>query len=334
MSTQHPHDHFFRESFQKPEIIRSFLHEYLPPAMLAQLDLSTLDLQSDTHIDENLRQHQTDLLYKVHTIADTPLYLYLLFEHKSQPDHWVTLQLLRYMVNRWHEQENKGTGDYLTPIIPLVIYHGEKKWKIATNFHALFESLSPDLIPYTPQFKYQLHDFSHTSDVEIKGELMLRAYLEVVRAIFDPELREKLPKLIDLVFRLENQQTGLEYIYTILYYMSRGTDKIDMETMKDVLHQQGEKGDELMSTIAQELMQRGRVEGRVEGREEGRTEGVRDNIVHLLERKFGKVPLALSEQLEQQNLSTLQMLFDVALDTPSLEAFDDVLARYSTLNGK
>lgn len=321
MSTQHPHDHFFRESFQKPEIIRSFLHEYLPPAMLEQLDLSTLDLQSDTHIDENLRQHQTDLLYKISTKASTPLYLYLLFEHKSHPDRWVTLQLLRYMVNRWHEQENKGTGDYLPPIIPLVIYHGEKKWEIATGFHALFDSLSPDLSTYTPQFKYQLYDFSHTSDVEIKGELMLRAYLEVVRAIFDPALREKLPALIKLVFRLENQQTGLEYIYTILYYMSRATEKIDMNTMRTVLHQQGEKGEQLMSTIAQELMQRGRVEGRAEG--------IRENIVHLLERKFGAIPSALSEQINQQNVSTLQMLFDVALDTPSVDAFAEVLARYS-----
>ncbi len=257
MTVHHPHDHFFRESFRKLRIIRGFLREYLPPTLLNQIDLDTLILEDGSYIDEELRMHQTDILYRVQMIDGKSLWLYLLFDHKSAPDRWVILQLLRYMVKIWEDSKPRRKTEFLKPILPLVVYHGEQKWKLATDMHTLFDELPELLQPYTPQFNYQLHDFSYRSDVEIKGELWTRVCLLTLRTIFDPRLHNLLPHLIDLIFRLSEQETGLDYIYTILYYLSVATDRVDKETMKQLLLEQGEQGARQMATLAQQWIEEG-----------------------------------------------------------------------------
>ena len=52
--------------------------------------------------------------------------IYLLFEHKSQPEHWTALQLLRYVVaggEQYLKQHRKAQR--LPPVYPLVLYHGQ-----------------------------------------------------------------------------------------------------------------------------------------------------------------------------------------------------------------
>lgn len=282
MSVHHPHDRFFRESFTKPQIIRSFLQEYLPPALLNQLELETLVLEDGSYVDEELRVHQTDILYQVKMITGQPLRLYLLFDHKSAPDRWVGLQLLRYMVQIWEENKPTRKIEYLTPILPLVVYHGAKKWQLETDLHSLFGTLPVELSAYIPQYAYQLHDFSHHSDVEIRGELWARVCLLTLRAIFDPRLHQLLPRLIELTFRLGEQQSGLDYVYTILYYLSVATDKVDLDTMEQLLLEQGEQGAQTMATLAQQWTERAYKQGVEEGIEQGIERGVEQVVIQLL----------------------------------------------------
>ncbi|GIK54514.1 MAG: Rpn family recombination-promoting nuclease/putative transposase [Chloroflexi bacterium] len=136
MSVHNPHDRFFRESFSRPEIVRNYLEEYLPADLLALLDLDTLILQEGTFIDETLREQQSDLLYQTRLRGDgRTLYLYFLFEHKSQPELLIALQLLCYLLAIWQGQVKQKQP--LAPIIPLVVYHGEKVWHVPTDFFSL-----------------------------------------------------------------------------------------------------------------------------------------------------------------------------------------------------
>jgi predicted transposase/invertase (TIGR01784 family) len=72
MALNNPHDHFFRDSFTRPEIIHGFLEAYLPPDLLATLDLTSLTLEPESYIDEALRQNQTDLLYRIQHQCNRP----------------------------------------------------------------------------------------------------------------------------------------------------------------------------------------------------------------------------------------------------------------------
>lgn len=63
------------------------------------------------------------------------LSLYFLFEHKSQPEQLIALQLLGYLLGIW--QSKVKQKESLTPIIPLVVYHGEKVWSVPTDLFSL-----------------------------------------------------------------------------------------------------------------------------------------------------------------------------------------------------
>jgi predicted transposase/invertase (TIGR01784 family) len=226
---------------------------------VALLNLDTLSLTEDTFIDEEMRQHQADLLYQVRLQDGQHAYVYFLFEHKSYPDRMVALQLLRYLVRFWEQQADAGQFP-LPPIMPLVVYHGERPWPYPTTFAALVEG-SEALRPYLPQFQYYLSDFSHLSDETIRGKIWLRVNLAVMRHIFDPGLQQELDRLMDLVFQLRNQQTGLEYIRTILYYLSEATERVSREELQKALLRQGTQGENVMATIAQEFIQQGIEQG-------------------------------------------------------------------------
>ncbi len=265
MTVQNPHDHFFRDSFSRPEIIRDFIQEYLPIELLADIELDTLNLEDGSFVDEEMQTHHSDMLYSFQRTDSETSYIYLLFEHKSYPDSEVALQLLRYMVRIW-SQVPRENGK-LRPIVPLVIYHGERRWQIASDFHSML-NLPEAWKPHTPQFDYLLYDFSHRSDAAIRGEIWLRVCLMVLRTIFDPTLHDQFPDVVKLAFELSNQRRGVDYIRTIMYYFGKATEKVTYKRIKEVVEAH-EQGANIMATMEQELMERGYKRGIVQGIEQG-----------------------------------------------------------------
>ncbi len=263
---------FFGKVLAGYEVARSFLQEYLPSELLAALDLERLELQESSFVDETMQAHQSDLLYEARLTDGRPAYVYFLFEHKSFSDRLVILQLLRYMLAFW-ERQLKAKA-VLSPIIPLVIHHGERKWAVPLNFQALFEGLPAGIRPYLPDFQYHLTDFSWASDEDIKGNIWLRVSAAVMRAIFDPRLRDELDNLLALVLQLSRQQTGLEYIRTVLYYLSNATDRVPRKDLEQALLRQEKEGKEIMATIAQEYIQEGYRQGMERGVERGMERGM------------------------------------------------------------
>jgi len=319
MTVQNPHDRFFRESFGRIHIARNYLEEYLPEPVLGLLDLDTLTLQEGSFIDEEMREHQTDLLYQVQLNDGSTATIYLLFEHKSFPDVLVALQLLRYMVSQWQQQVKEKVP--LTPIIPLVVYHGERAWHIATEFSALLD-VPEALQQYQPNFRYHLSDFSHLSDETIRGEIWLRVILSVLRAILNPRLPQELDDLVRLMFRLKDQRTGLEYIRTIMYYMSDATERVKREDIEQALLRQGAEGERLMTTIAQEYIQEGIQQGIKQGLEQGRIQNLQDNILDLLDIRLGLVSQEVEEKVTAVTDTTiLRQLHREAATAETTEAF-------------
>lgn len=166
------------------------------------------------------------------------------------------------------------------------------------------------------------------SDEEIKGQIWLRVILSVLRAVFNPHLREELNQLVALIFQLSQQRTGLEYIYTIMYYLSGATDKIKHEDLRQALLQQGEQGEKLMNTIAQELIQQGMQQGIQQG-----IEAMQLNIIELLQLRLQVPEATFQEQLNQiSNLDDLRLLVRRAATVDTVEQFVQALAAIQTTN--
>ena len=113
-----PHDAFFRESFGRREIAQDFLRHHLPAPLLAVIDLETLEIAKDSYVAQDLRGSFSDLVYRVGN-GTSQLSIYLLFEHKSRPEHWILLQLLRYITAAGDEYRKQHPETrHLPPVYP------------------------------------------------------------------------------------------------------------------------------------------------------------------------------------------------------------------------
>jgi predicted transposase/invertase (TIGR01784 family) len=178
-----PHDWFFKETFTRVEVARDFVEHYLPPEIAGLLDPPTLLISKDTFVDEELGERFSDLLYQVELKGKGKVFVYLLFEHKSFQDPEVALYLLLLMVRIWIHYRKQGNKGPLPPILPLVVYHGERQWKVSPNFQVLVD-LPEAMGRYVPKFEYLIWDLSQYSDEEIRGGVVLLVTFLLMKHIF------------------------------------------------------------------------------------------------------------------------------------------------------
>ncbi len=148
-----PHDKLFREIWSNLETAGSFLTHYLPEKVLSLIDLNTLEISKDSFVENDLKEYFSDILYRINLAGD-PGYIYLLFEHKSREEKWIHLQLLRYLLSIWELDLKKDGKGSLPVIVPMVLYHGRRKWKSSTRFSSLFQGPWEALAKHIPNFQY------------------------------------------------------------------------------------------------------------------------------------------------------------------------------------
>lgn len=143
---RHPHDVYVKILFGRIAVARSFFRCYLPPELVAELDLRSLTLDKESFVSEKLREYFSDLVYRVQRKDGGAAFLYLLLEHKSTPERWTPLQLLGYQHEIW-ERAKATCGDQLPLIVPVVLYHGERPWNVPLSFHELVAGA--DALPWS-----------------------------------------------------------------------------------------------------------------------------------------------------------------------------------------
>lgn len=280
-----PHDRFFKAVFGQTEITAEFLARYLPPTVAAALDWTTLRACKDSFLAPDLALHPADLLYEVQLHSGAMGYVQVLFEHKSYVESRISLDLLRYRVRIWEQWLNTGHGGRLPVIVPVVVYHGAKVWRVSRQFADEVED-APTLRIYVPECVYHLVDLSGYRDEELQGAVRLHTALLTLKYIFRDELRERLPGILGLLRELEQNSSGLDYVLTLLRYLAQGasTDRLDGEELRRVVTQALSSGGQLMMTIAEQWVQEGWKAGLREGHQEGRQEGRQEALREALER--------------------------------------------------
>ncbi len=320
-----PHDRFFKKLFSRKNVGRNFFLNYLPRDVVSLLDLDSSELTKDSFVDQELGEYFSDTIYKVRLKEGGKAHVYILLEHKSYSDPLAGFQILCYMVRIWesvvrkHREEKKAarksrekrrkTGKDRSPfrlplVIPILICHGRSEWNVPADFSSLFDT-RPELEAHTPDFSYLLCDLSRHSDDEIKGTVLLRVGMLVMKHIFSDDLAERLPEILELLRELSDRRTGLEFLRTIVIYLAHGTDKIGKEELgKSVRSAFPERGGELMATVAEQWFQEGKTEGKTEGKAEGKLIGK-----ILLAQRILRQTVYSQNELDEKSHDELKKIF-------------------------
>jgi predicted transposase/invertase (TIGR01784 family) len=267
----HPHDNFFKESLAELDVAQSFLTNLLPKDILAKIDLSTLKPKKSNFIDNIIGKKEVDALFSVKFGQDTG-YLYLLCEHQSTVDKYMAQRMMKYrMVISDYHRANNPKDPYLAPVYPMIIYNGTSPYNASLDFFDLFrdKQLAKDLF-INP---VQIINLPQVSDEEILKFTTSNLLLYMLKHIHDEDIFTSILKITDYLEDTANR--NFLYIESIFrYILSKGQTEKTEEIVQLFTNITPDDKREQIMTIAEQLVQKGKLEGIHIGEAQGIEKGI------------------------------------------------------------
>ena len=330
MEVFNPHDKFFKETFSIRENAIDFLRGTFPPEILKKLDLSTLTQDNSSYIDEELREHFSDIVYTCFC-KEKEIRITLLFEHKSYALACPYLQLMKYLLKIG--EANSKQAQRLMAVMPVILYHGKETWKVR-RFRDYFEGIDEVFFRFIPEFEYLLTDLSFYSNEEIKDKVFRRVSLQItmllMRNIYnDKILGDKLKAFFEIGKQYFEEGEGLKFLESVIRYLYYASD-IEEERVIDTLKEISEEGGRLSMTIAARLIEKGKIAGRMEGRAEGERKGRMEGLIEAieigLELKYGVEGLRLLKRIGKiAAIEKLESIKEAVKISKNLEEIEKLL---------
>ena len=285
IASHSPHDAVFKHILSHRATARDFLLIHLPEHLRVLCDLRTLQLESGSFIEEDLRASHSDILYSLKTQTGEG-YIYVLIEHQSSPDRHMAFRLMRYAIAAMQRHLDKGHHQ-LPLVIPLLFYHG-KTSPCPHSMRWLDGFSQPEVAERLYSQNFQLVDITTIPDEQLiqhRRVAMLELLQKHIRQRDMMEISEQLVSILSLGY------TNRRQFKTLLNYMIQAGNAADPVAFLRKLAQKVplKPHKETLMNIAQFLEERGRKEGvlqgmkagmekglqkgRKEGRNEGRNEG-------------------------------------------------------------
>lgn len=310
------HDSLFRALIDDPVRAGVLIRDFLPPDIVARLADESPTLLDGTFVDPELNPSQSDRLFSVALRAGGFALLYILIEHKSFPDPFTPIQVLRYRAEIWRRfAEAAGRGKLrLPPIIPMVFYHGRGPWNVPTSITSCLDA-DEDLKQMPADMGYILCDLGPIPDAELSSDDEVRAGLLALKHVFRPGDPEAL--LAEILSALRSGTTFEEQLirYMILMYPAITADLLSRVARRVNPDREGE----LVSLAAQEWLRQGEEKGIAIGVEKGFAKGKADTILMFLESRFGPVPPEVEDRVRRAEPEEMDRLFRRAMTASSLD---------------
>lgn len=326
-----PHAEFFVDIIGRKDNARNLLKKALPEDVRKHLDLESLIVEKGSYVDEDQRNHFSDLVFSVNLKNGESTKVYCLFEHKSTPEVMVSLQVLRYMVLEWNNilKQKDAIVRKLPPIIPIVVYQGHPGWNIGRDFHGIIDFPSDSFKTFIPDFKYLLWDFSGVDDKELQDALILRYYVLICKALGSDDLPDYLFELVEAFYRTLGSRSAIEYIEIFFRYIAKSSEKVSRQDFENALKKLPHGGERVMNTLAEQWMQEGAqrvLKKKDQWINEGELKARHELLAKTLNSRFDVVKPNIVQSINSlQEVEVLDYLFNMAFKASSIEEFETYL---------
>ncbi len=321
-----PHDTLFRLAFEQVQNAAGLLRALLPPALVAAVDWSSLELTDGSYVDPELRTLENDLVFSAR-LQEREAFFYLLVEHQSTADPWMVWRLWRYVtrtLERWTREHPDARRMPL--VIPLVVYHGARPWNAPRSIAELFdvdaETLGDAADAVVPRFTYILDDLTQLAPEKLR-ERALPAFgalaLWALQNAATGQFARTVGLVRDLFDDVHASQNGAEALGAIFRYLSIVTGDDDRNIVDEVLAELSEPVRENAMSLYDKLI----AQGEAKGRAEGEANALADVLSKLLTLKFGALPEDIMARIGSASVDQLDRWVERVLTAESL---DDVLA--------
>src|SRR5690606_278712 len=158
-----------RSLFSHPEMVADLLRGFVREDWVSDLDFSTLEKAGGSYVSDDLREREDDIIWRVRW-KENWLYVYLLLEFQSTVDWFMAVRIMTYVGLLYQDLIKSGQvnkDELLPPVLPVVLYNGETRWRAPEDIEALITPVPGGLERYRPHLHYLLLDEGRYSDHEL-----------------------------------------------------------------------------------------------------------------------------------------------------------------------
>src|SRR5215208_1367947 len=279
------HDHSYKLLFSHTAMVADLLRDFVHEDWVRELDFSTLERVEGSFVTHELHERESDIIWRVRWGGERWLYVYLLLEFQSTVDPWMALRVLVYTGLLWQSLARDGelsASGRLPPVLPLVLYNGERPWGAALEVGGLIEPVPGGLERYRPQLRYFLLDQSRLAEEELAPRRNLAAALfrlEKSREVADVD--RVLSNLVEWLRSPEESSLRQAFAVWVVKVLSSRLPEVGLPQVTDLMEVRtvlAERVTEWTRQWKQEAYQEGREQGLEDGREQGREQGREEGL--------------------------------------------------------
>ena len=342
----HFEDKSARLLFKHTEHLRGLV-QFLSENIAEHLDFSQARRENRSYIDNTLRDMMSDMVFTVPFKDEShtdDLTIYILIEHQSTVDRMMGFRFLSYMCQIWREQlealENANipaSQQYLSPILPIVFYTGERSWNIPLTLNAVMDV--PEIMsPFVPTFETLFLGVKDTDTDEFLQQNHPFGWMMKVLQLVEEDnttIAEILAEVLTKLESLSDEEAAL-HAHAMVYLShlivsKRPNSEIDNLMQLIMTHNKDAEVERQIMTGAEALIQQGKKQGLKQGLEQGLEQGHEQGkidekqaaILRLIRLRFTEVSDAVVNEINRiEDLTLLDTLFD---DVYHAESFEDIV---------
>jgi hypothetical protein len=315
-----PHDRFARKIMSNPVYVSDFLKSYADSIVAKYVDLDRLIAAPTHYLSNELREVILDVAF-VACLRDEAggSEVMMFLEHKSQPNRLAILQVGAHcffsLYFGWTATKYSPT---YKPSIPLMflLYNGNVDIDENRFFQDIFEEIPKELQEYVPQFKAFLINLKRFHYGKLPGKPETQAIAESLKRATDGTFGSHLSPILE---RVKTAQLGKPQTFDLTASITQYCTWTDHLTSEEIVQSVTKvfnrmEDIEMVTTIKKGIIQ--------EGIEIGELKGRINDILDILNDKFGHVPQNIVDSLNQRtDAIALKSLIIHAANCSSLDDF-------------
>ncbi len=282
MTKRLKHDGLAKRILTDPIAAYEFISHYLPESCKELLDLTTINVEKESFVEEDLKQKFSDVVFSIKMKNKEEAFIYTLIEVEVSPKYWTAFKLWKY-VFLLLERHKTAKQEKLPLVIPIVLYHGNRPFNAPRNLWDLFGH--PILAKELMGGDYQLVNLYAMPDEQIKQKEHLGMLEYFMKYIYQRDML----KLWDAFLEnfksciLLDKEKGYIYIRSFLWYSNSKLPEDKQPVLEKIItkHLPREDKKDIMRTIAQKYRDEGIQIGRTKGKLEGKLEGKEERNIEI-----------------------------------------------------
>ncbi len=144
-------DPIHKRLYAFPEMVADLLRSLFPGNVLGA-DYGSLGKLPAEHVGDDLHQRRGGTVWRLRAAPDGWLHVLVMLEFQSRDDAGMALRVLEYTAMLYRELLREGWGGVpLPPVLPVVLYNGDRQWRSASQVRDLVAPTGPALAPFQPR---------------------------------------------------------------------------------------------------------------------------------------------------------------------------------------